>query len=299
MRFSKILEITRGKESLVILRYKNIVKILNKSYWNIDCKTSNGRLVGSYGRGTAIHLSDIDMLFVLPNNKRTQYNSYQSNGQSSLLQEVRQSLLSTYPRTGIRADGQVVQVSFVDGMRFEIVPCFIKRTSLLGKVSTSYEYPDTNSGGSWKKTDPHPEINAIHNFTNPHLKSLCKMIRAWKDRCNVPMGGLLIDTLVYNFLSTPKNNRISRFPSLSGNAPHYGAYTTRDFFEYLSQQNDEQSYWYAVGSKQQIYPRGKFSRKAKEAYSKSEDAINFANTGEMKYAINTLREIYGPRFPNQ
>ena len=52
--------------------------------------------MGSYGRGTAIDTSDIDMLFVLPYAVYKQYNSYVGNGQSALLQAVRSSLQKTY-----------------------------------------------------------------------------------------------------------------------------------------------------------------------------------------------------------
>ncbi|MDR1974389.1 MAG: hypothetical protein LBQ31_06905 [Bacteroidales bacterium] len=35
---------------------------------------------------------------------------------------------------------------------------------------------------------------------NKNLRRLCRMARAWKDMWDIPIGGLLIDTLAYNFL---------------------------------------------------------------------------------------------------
>ena len=65
---------------------------------------SHSLQVGSYGRGTAIHgTSDVDMIFQLPNSLRARYSRYRSNGQSALLQAVRDSVMKTYPRTRIGA----------------------------------------------------------------------------------------------------------------------------------------------------------------------------------------------------
>jgi hypothetical protein len=36
--------------------------------------------------------------------------------------------------------------------------------------------------------------------TNTNMKYLSRMMRVWKDYCDVPMSGILIDTLAYQFL---------------------------------------------------------------------------------------------------
>jgi hypothetical protein len=58
--------------------------------------------------------------------KRYNNNNYTYNGQSVLLQAVKNSIKNRYPRTDVRGDGQVVVVPFSDGMRFEVVPAFGK-----------------------------------------------------------------------------------------------------------------------------------------------------------------------------
>ena len=80
--------------------------------------------VGSYGRGTTINSSDLDVLFELPQNEYNRYDLVKGNGQSRLLQAVRNAILTSYPRSEVRADGQVVKVLFSDGMKFEILPAF-------------------------------------------------------------------------------------------------------------------------------------------------------------------------------
>src|ERR1019366_5617730 len=103
----------------------------------------------------------------------------------------------TYSTTSIRADGQVICVPFTDGITFEVVPAF------LNKDHTSYTYPDANTGGRWRTTNPRAEIDAVRDRSadcNGNLVPLCRMMRAWKREWEVPIGGLLMDTLAYQFI---------------------------------------------------------------------------------------------------
>ncbi len=158
-------------------RYKNITRRLNTDYWATTSDTAHSLYVGSYGRGTATQgFSDLDMIFRLPYEEYVKYNNYAGNGQSALLQAVKRSIEKTYSKTSIRGDGQVILVPFTDGITFEVVPAFANKDD-------SFTFPDANGGGSWKTTDPKPEIAAIrarNNVCNGNLKSLCRMMRAWK-----------------------------------------------------------------------------------------------------------------------
>lgn len=136
-------------------RYKAITRRLNNDFRSTVSDTAHSLYVGSYGRNTAIKgISDLDMVYELPTALYAQYDKHQGNGQSALLQAVKTSIERTYSKTSIRADGQVILVPFTDGITFEVVPVFIN-------TENSYTYPDANSGGSWKTTNPRPEIEAI------------------------------------------------------------------------------------------------------------------------------------------
>jgi len=263
-------------------RYKTITKTLNKSYWGNESNTYNSLQVGSYGRGTAINgISDLDMVFSLPWSVYERFNAYESNGQSALLQEVKNVIKTTYSRTDIRGDGQVVVVTFSNHV-FEILPTFLNNDN-------SYTYPDTKDGGSWKITKPRQEKSEINNLNaefNGTLKHLCKMVRAWKNKCGVPMGGLLVDTLAYNFL---KSNESYKERSYT-----YYDWLSRDFFEYLKGTDKNQEYWLAPGSSQRVYKKADFIPKAKKAYNKCIEAIE---KNEQKTVNKIWKDVFGPQFP--
>ena len=101
----------------ISIRYKSITRRLNTDFWNTISDTSHSLYVGSYGRNTAIKgFSDLDMVFELPSQLYFQYDGYTGNGQSALLQQVKNSIQKTYSSTNIGGDGQVVVVQFQDGM---------------------------------------------------------------------------------------------------------------------------------------------------------------------------------------
>ena len=67
--------------SLISKRYKTITKAINQGFWDSDSETAHSRYVGSYGRGTAIEASDLDVLFELPDDEYDHFTSLSGNGQ--------------------------------------------------------------------------------------------------------------------------------------------------------------------------------------------------------------------------
>lgn len=272
--------------SNISYRTKQITKRINSDFRGIDSDTRYSLFVGSYGRGTDIHVSDIDLIVQLPYEEYAKYDSYTTNGQSALLQAVRNSIAKTYSSSYVSGDGQVVKLNFTDGICFEIVPAFIN------KDERSFTYPDTNNGGRWRVTVPRLEITQINKSNghwNKNLKRLCRMARAWKDKWDVPMGGLLIDTLAYNFLKQWEYRDKSFI---------YYDWMSRDFFHYLKNQNPDQRYWLAPGSNQYVYRKGSFEYKALRCFNIAREAIDYESRGMPYTANKKWREIYGTKFPN-
>jgi hypothetical protein len=282
-KFCLNIQIANKVNENITYRYKRMTTQLNKDFWDTDSETSHSLYVGSYGRNTAIHVSDVDMLFRLPYEVYQQYDAYYGNGQSALLQEVKSSIEKTYSVTHLGADGQVIVVPFDDGIKFEVLPAFVNKDD-------SYTFPDSNNGGSWKTTDPKPEIKAIREsdeLWNYNLKRLCRMARAWKDEWNVPMGGLLIDTLAYQFLQEWEYKNKSYT---------YYDWMTRDFFLFLKEQDPEKEYWLAPGSRRRVLRKGDFEYKALRCYNIAVDAIKAENDGYEYTANSKWKEIYGTKF---
>ena len=180
-------------------RYKTITKAVNREFWNSISETAHSLYVGSYGRGTAIGTSDIDILFELPRSEYDRYDIYKGNGQSRLLQAVKTAIQASYPRTDVRADGQVVKVSFADGMKFEVLPAFASR-DWYGNMA--YQYPDSNMGGNWRSTNPKAEQDAMRSKNDSDyglLFDTCKHMRYIRDNyfSSYHLSGIVIDSFVY------------------------------------------------------------------------------------------------------
>ena len=261
---------------------KKITKKLNKHYYDIEDEEEHMYTVGSVGRGTAIkNTSDLDILFDLPSEIYTRYDNYQNNGQSKLLQDVKEVLLERYPNTKIKGDGQVVVISF-NKYKVELVPGFKQKDE-------TFKYPDSNNGGRWKYTDPLPEIEACvysDDDTNGNFYNACHMLRAWKNEKGFKFKGLLIDTLINNFFKDNKDYKDVKYSSYLG--------LIKSIFEFFKNENPDRIYWLAIGSNQQISndDNGNFIKKAKNAYNKLKD------TNENDNKVNKLlREIFGKEFP--
>ncbi|WP_082920352.1 SMODS domain-containing nucleotidyltransferase [Pseudomonas koreensis] len=262
--------------------YKQITKCLNGHYWDSDSDILHCRQVGSYGRHTAIDgVSDLDMLFELPWSVYERFNAYESNGQSSLLGEIKKKLKDRYPTTDITADGQVVVIKYAK-YRVELVPVFTN-------ADGTYTYPNTNSGGSWESCDPISEIRAVNKLNdekNKCLKRLCKMTRAWKNEHGVSMSGYLIDTLCYNFLNSTNDH----------DKATYSTYKTlvKDFFSYLVSLSTTQESWKAPGSGEAVQKSGNFHSKAKRALLRCTEALDLTDE---KKAAKKWKSVFGRKFP--
>ena len=254
---------------------EGIAKKLNQKYYD-NSTTDNYLMVGSMGRNTSIKgESDIDVIYELPDGVFERFDDYESNGQSQLLNEIRDVLKEKYPSTDIKGDGQVVVISFTK-YKIELVPGF-------KQDNNSYKYPDTHDSGSWKITKPILEIEEANNMINntSTYRDICQMIREWKANNGVTICGLLIDTLIKDFLD---NNPEYKWKSKSD---YYEL--LKSVFKYLSDQDENRKQWNAMGSNQIIENKNfNFIKKGKKAYNKLSNSTDESST---------LRELFGSRFP--
>lgn len=262
----------------ISLRYGEITSSLNKKFRDSESKIANSLQVGSYGRWTAIKgISDLDMLYIMPKGK---WGTYKNDKQAQLLTDTKDAIKDRYPATDVRVDRLVVTVTYAN-FHVEVQPVFEQEDG-------SFKYPDTYDGGSWKITKPREEIRAMKEFVdqkNKNLRCLCKMARAWKNKHGVAMGGLLIDTLAYNFLKSTSDYDNKNFL--------YYDWMSRDFFQYLMDQPN-QDHYKALGSGQNVKVKKKFQKKAKKAYELCLKAIE-ANDSDS--TNDKWKKVYGRPFP--
>ena len=263
----------------ISLRYGELTSALNKEFRSTDSKTANTLQVGSFGRKTGINqISDLDMLYIMP---RSSWDTYKDDGQLKLLQDTKAAILARYPRTTVRVDRLVVRVAYAD-FHVEAQPVFEQDDG-------SFKYPDTKNGAAWKITKPREEMAAVSDLDvakNSNLRRLCKMARAWKNKHGVGMGGLLIDTLAFNFLSGTTD--------YDDKSHLYYDEMLRDFFEFLSQLPARDRYA-APGSGQHVRVKKPFGRKAKKAYDLCVKAIEADGTAA---ANAKWRKVFGRPFPS-
>jgi hypothetical protein len=265
-------------------RYEQITKALNLKFRGTDSTTANSLQVGSYGRYTGIKdISDLDMVYIMPSSK---WDDYKDHKQSKLLTDVKDAIKSRYPATDVRVDRLVVTVTY-QNFHVEVQPVFNYYDNN-DDESGYFKYPDTKKDGSWKITKPRQEMKAVKELNdekNKNLRLLCKMARAWKNKSGAAMGGLLIDTLAYNFMKSTTYYDDKSYL--------YFDWLSRDFFKYLADQ-DKKDHYQAPGSNQDVKVKKDFRKKAEEAYDLCVEAIKAEGTAK---ANDKWRQVYGSNFP--
>ena len=209
------------KEIVRTNRYHRVLQAVNLKFWPLGSETEHGLYVGSYGRNTAIDTSDLDILVEIPEREYCRYSDYERNGQSRLLQRIRETIKKTWPASEISADGQVVKIDFSDQMKFEVLPAFPNCSYSCNFCNVTYKYPDANMGGHWKTTNPRAEQQAFRNkdySSNGLLCETCRYVRTIRDKySSYHLSGILIDSFVFDAIGT------YRFPYAGARNLHFAS----------------------------------------------------------------------------
>lgn len=270
-------------------RYHTITRRLNQDFWGSDSDIDHSWYAGSYGRGTAISTSDIDIHFEIPVRRWFTYVladlQPQCNGASMLLQAVKESLQKTYPTTKLRGDGQVVVVEFSDGITFEVVP-------VAKKDDETYWYPDTHDGGSWPQMRPKLEAGVFADLSREKpggLKKFCRMLRAWNLEHDFGLQGQAIDAMAFGYWN--QSPYAEKAPFL------YFDWHTRDFFTYWVNRFRQGGYVEAPGSRRAInVPMDQNKLSWFNVFARASEAAASADSAE---AAEIWRLIYGAKFPTE
>jgi hypothetical protein len=192
----------------------DVARTLHNYYYEDPFTGETARLIGSYGKGTAVRPPrDVDILFVLPNILYQRYSEYESNGPSQLLQDVKNVLKDHYSTTDkIRGDAHVVVIPFSGGHNVELLPAWRTTT---GK----YLVPDSHDGGIWRLVDQTAEmvnVDASNILSDGASRDLIMMLKVWQHECTVPIKSLALELHVVDLLSDAGaiGGNYSRYPEL-------------------------------------------------------------------------------------
>ena len=282
-RFLVNIQLTKPQIDDAITKHTGVRKALHSYYYSGAYDGSTSLLVGSYGKDTAVRPpSDIDILFKMPANLFDRYNSSSSNGQSQLLQDVKNVLKKTYLNTDMRGDGQVVMVPFVS-FAVEVAPAF-------ALSSGGYYIPDTHNGGSWKLSNPESEMKRL---TDSNVRSLgktvhlIKIMKVWKRACNVPIKSLALELMAVDFLAG--------WPYFDKSSTYYD-WMIRDFADYMLQKVGG---WNIVPGTTELYSYGDgWKSRVESALGKAKKACDYENDDQKDAeATAEWKKIFGDLFP--
>jgi hypothetical protein len=285
-QFFQELEFTLADKQIADARALRIAKSLSAKYYpNREFNQNCCVKVGSYGKGLATRpRTDLDMFFVLPSEVYTRFESLSGNKQSALLQEVKRTLLGTFPTTELSADGQVVVAPF-QTYNVDVVPAF-----RIPYQASSYLIANTANGGSWRISDPFAEYRCLREtdaISGGKASDLVKMLKAWKRECNAAIKSICLECAATVFISQWEFRE-------KGNRYSYHDYMVRDFFAFLLEYPNGHAK--PAGSQDWIPMGDCWVSRCQSAHDRAVKACNFEYTDDAVSASNEWQKIFGSQF---
>lgn len=269
--FDKKLRLTFKQLEDAKKKYNNVCKTLHKKYYSSKYDGKTKLLFGSYRKNTSIRPltedQDVDVLFKIPKETFEKFDSYKSNGQSALLQEIRNILRDTFTTTEkISGWGKVVLVKTNDGTHnIELLPAYELEN---GK----FKIPNSENNGYWEEFDPREDIDNINRSnkkTGGLTKKVIRILKSWKrQNKTLNLKSYQIEKLVINYFD--KNN-----------AEDLSIDLFLKIFDYFKREVD--------------YKNKSF---VKTAITNLEKAKECQNEGNLKEACEVLKKVFGNLFPS-
>ncbi|MBB5456683.1 SMODS domain-containing nucleotidyltransferase [Paraburkholderia sp. Cpub6] len=280
------LELTASQDADGWTKVHGVVSCLNSAYYGNNSALDHAFLIGSWAKRTRVRPPrDVDLYFVLPIEVYYRFEAYAAgaNKQSALLQEVRSKLVASNPSSAIKGDGPVVLAGFTS-YNVEIVPAF-----LYNEEERSYYVCDTNNGGSYKKTMPVHEIDAIDSAdarNSNNVRRLIRMLKAWQSCCSVPIKSFYLELLAIEFLDQCDWRHSDYF---------YYDWISRDFFKWMITKAN--TYLWAPGTYNLLWLGDDWKSRAESAYARAAKACDYERANDMANAGDEWQKIYGTDIP--
>lgn len=266
-KFYENIKLTQAQREDAKRKYDGVCGKLHSYYYPDTTYDGNTRfLIGSYGKKTHIRPArDIDVIFIMPPEKFSQYNDNSSNCQSQLLQDIKATLEEKYPDTPIKAFGKVVVLEFSDPQHnVELLPAWENENG-------TFTIPNSENGGSWEIVDPRAEAERIKDSDEQtgKTKILIRTIKKWSELCTAPVKSYAIE------------NKVLEFFSINSPSGEY-ATTVRDFF----------SYFYNSASDNNLRSH------LNTALNRAIKACDFESEQKLEEATDEWKKVLGDDFPS-
>jgi hypothetical protein len=273
---------TKAHYEDAVTKSDGVAKTLHSHYYDDPYSGTTKRLIGSYGKGTALRPPrDVDILFLLPNEEYQRYKSYESNGPSQLLQDVKSILQDHYTTTDkMRGDGHVVVIPFEGYHTVELLPAW-------KTMSGKYIVPDTHDGGSWTLVDQTAEmvnVDGSNILTNGITRSLIRLLKAWQVECSVPIKSLVLELHAVTVLADGDPREYEQSWSL----------LMKDVFEGLLQRVDHVELM--PGTEAPFQFGNAWRSKAESAARRAARGLEFEVAGDNDSAILEWQKIFGKQY---
>ncbi len=270
-QFSKNIRLTKAQSKDAKKKYTWVCRTLHKHYYpDRKYNWSTKYLFWSYKKKTNVRplttLQDVDTVFIMPKEEFEKYDK-RENGQSDLLQKIREILKDTYATTeGVKARWKVVKIEFTDWTHnVEVLPSWENDNG-------TFTIPDSYNWWSWQTFDPRKEVE---NFEDSNLKTdwltvkLARIIKTWKrfaKGCGIK--SFEIDRFVVDFLEDYEYE-----------GKYYGVLVL-DFFQFIFPKvNPEDSSYVNT-----------WIKRAKKALAYEEE-------WKYEHAVEKWRKVFGKCFP--
>lgn len=270
-KFNSSIRLTEEQEIDAKTKYDGICKTLHDYYFDNEYNGKSKFLFGSYKKRTNIRpitaQQDVDVIFKMPCSEFEKYDNYNSNGQSALLQKIRDILKDKYTTTNtIKGWGKVVLIKFAENKHnVEVLPAWENEDG-------SFKIPNTENGGSWETFNPKESLTFFTNsnsVTNGTTAKMSRMMKSWKrNTSSLKLKSFELENYVINFLNNNYNQELS------------DAQLSQNFFSYLLKKVNEEDKSFV-----------------QTALNRSLKAINFESEGKYYKASEEWRKVFGKKFP--
>lgn len=250
-------------------KYTGVCETLHKNYYESTYDGNTKFLFGSYKKKTNIRPptdnQDVDVIFKMPKGEFERYDNYNGNGQSALLQKIKDILKDRYTTTDkISGWGKVVLVRFSEH-NVEILPGWELEDG-------RFKIPNTESGGRWEYFDPKKDIEKFQDSnvkTDGLTAELSRMMKKWKREVKtLAIKSFEIENYVIEFLSEYYFSEVD-----------YDI-VVRDCFKYLNER-------VSSGDKSLV----------ETALNRANKAVDYAEDENFQKATEEWQKIFGKEFP--